>query len=323
MTDEGGTGAAQESRNSDVESAIEFFDIAVNLSDDRFRGIYNGKEKHPDDTTAVLQRAADHKVKYMLLTGGSVEDSKEVQDMCVQLDPSSEVLFSTLGVHPTRCNAFKNATNGAVSHLDALFALDHPRVLAWGEMGLDYDRLDFCAKEVQLEYFEMQLAACVARKPERPFFLHLRGDASAYEDFVRIIKPHNVRGVVHSFTGTEADLRTLLDFPSLFIGINGCSLKTDENLKVVSQVPIERMMLETDSPYCDIRPAYAGFKFVQTTFPVVKKPDKFVEGQGIRERNEPCRVRQVAEVVAGVHNVSVEQVASICYRNACRMFLKK
>lgn len=63
---------------AESDGDIQFFDIAVNLSDDQFRGIYNDKQKHPDDTAAVLRRAAEYNVKYMLLTGGSVEDSREV-----------------------------------------------------------------------------------------------------------------------------------------------------------------------------------------------------------------------------------------------------
>lgn len=72
-------------------------------------------------------------------------------------------------------------------------------------------------------------------------------------------------------------------------GFNGCSLKTQENLDVVKQVPVERMMIETDAPWCDIRSTHAGFKFVDFKLPQVDKkkwkPDALVKG-----RNEPCNI---------------------------------
>jgi len=308
-----------EAVENESEEAIEFFDIAVNMHDDMFKGIYNDKEKHPNDMRAIIGRAKENHIIGMLLTGTSVQESKEVQELCTSLDPEGKMLFSTVGVHPSRSAEF---VEDPKKHIEDLLALaDHPRVLAWGEMGLDYDRLYFGSTiEIQKEYFELQLTSCIARDPKKPFFLHMRGEL-ATDDFVNIIKPHadKFEGVVHSFTGTEEDLRKVLEFPSLYIGINGCSLKTDENLKVVKQIPLERMMLETDCPYCDVKPTHAGHKFVKTTFPVVKKPDKYEEGKGVRGRNEPCNIRQVAEVLAGVLGVSVHHVATMCTKNARKM----
>lgn len=76
----------------------------------------------------------------------------------------------------------------------------------------------------------------------------------------------------------------------MIIGINGCSLKTVENLEVMSGVPVERMMIETDSPYCDIKPTHAGFKHVVTSWPS-KKKEKHEEPSMIKGRNEPCCTR--------------------------------
>jgi TatD DNase family protein len=85
-------------------------------------------------------------------------------------------------------------------------------------------------------------------------------------DFVRIVKENRHRfpaGVVHSFTGDMEELNELLKL-DLFIGVNGCSLKTEENIKVARQIPIEKLMLETDCPYCDIRNSHASSKLVKT-----------------------------------------------------------
>ena len=84
----------------------------------------------------------------------------------------------------------------------------------------------------------------------------------------------------------------------LYIGINGCSLKTEENLEVVKKIPLDKIMLETDCPYCDIRNSHASSKFIKTPFPKVTK-EKYKCGEKMnKDRNEPCTMIQVAEVVS-------------------------
>ena len=86
-----------------------------------------------------------------------------------------------------------------------------------------------------------------------------------------------------------------LSLPFLFLyleGVNGCSLKTVENLDVVKGIPMERMMIETDSPYCEIKNTHAGINFVKTSWPS-KKKEKHDPDYTIKGRNEPCTVRYV------------------------------
>lgn len=73
-------------------------------------------------------------------------------------------------------------------------------------------------------------------------------------------------------------------------GVNGCSLKTKENLDVVRDIPIERLMIETDSPYCEIRSTHAGNNFVKSVWPS-KKKEKYDQESIVKGRNEPCLVR--------------------------------
>lgn len=105
----------------------------------------------------------------------------------------------------------------------------------------------------------------------------------------------------------------------LFIGLNGCSLKTEENLRVVREVPLDHLMLETDAPYCGIGSTSQGFKHVKTFFPEAK-PDKFEMGRTVKGRTEPSHIVQVAEVVAAVKGIPVSVVAAAAHANALRVF---
>ena len=120
-------------------------------------------------------------------------------------------------------------------------------VTAFGEIGLDYDRLFLSKKEQQLKYFEAQLE--IAVKVQLPLFLHSR---AASDDFERLLAPYvphlPKRGLVHSFTGTIEEMERLVAM-GLDIGVNGCSMKTEENLAVVRAIPLERIQIETDGPW--------------------------------------------------------------------------
>lgn len=205
----------------------------------------------------------------------------------------SERLFTTVGVHPTRCNEFLSDPEQYYNELRARIKANPEKVIAVGECGLDYDRLHFCEKETQLQYFEKQLS--LAEEFQLPLFLHMR---NAHEDFIAILERNREKlqacggGVVHSFTGSLQEAKSILAFaPSLYIGINGCSLKTEENVEVVRQLPNERIMLETDCPWCGIRASHASHKHVTTKFPTVKKKEKWTAETLIDGRNEPCQIR--------------------------------
>ncbi len=141
-----------------------------------------------------------------------------------------------------------------------------PALVAFGEFGLDYDRLHFCSRELQLHSFAAQLELAASLSPQLPLFLHSR---AAHADFVGHLKAAfgdrlerlEKGGVVHSFTGTIEEMRELMDL-GLYIGINGCSFKTAENCAVVKEVELSRLMLETDGPWCEVRPSHEGYKYL-------------------------------------------------------------
>jgi TatD DNase family protein len=230
-------------------SQHRFADVGINLTDDTFRGLYYGKQHHEDDVLYALQRAVDVGCVKFMVTGSDLEESKKAIQLA-EKHPGQ--CYATVGVHPCSAKAFDKYPGGPSQLLRELEQLAiHGKklglVTAFGEIGLDYDRLMLTEKTQQLQYFEAQPDLAV--KIQLPLFLHSR---AAHEDFERLLKSRlpqlPKRGLVHSFTGTLEELNRLLAL-DLDIGINGCSMKTEENLEVVKAVPLERLQLETDGPW--------------------------------------------------------------------------
>ncbi|WFD43990.1 hypothetical protein MPSI1_002655 [Malassezia psittaci] len=329
-------------------SLPRFIEIAVNLGDSVFRGVYHGKQKHPDDLEHVLQRAEDAHVKAQVITAGSLAETREALDL-TNLRP---YMYCTAGSHPTRSDELFSHPGGPSAYIQDLrnlidshtHAREGGKIVAVGECGLDYDRIHFASKETQQSAFELQLN--LAQETNLPLFLHSR---AAHSDFVRLLRPHLAKlrqnsnaneepsrvepgcvGVVHSFTGTTDELNELLEL-GLYVGVNGCSLKTQENLDMVREIPLHRIMLETDAPWCDLRPTHASAAFLgqfrkeephlaQRYSPLRLKPERWNASAAVKGRNEPCNIGEVAAVVARLHNISLQELAEHAFRNATRLF---
>lgn len=306
-----------------MSSRLMFYDIGVNATDSQFRGIYRSKQKHSSDFELVHQRSIDHGCRHWLITGGDLEDAREAYELAKK----DESWYSTAGIHPTRSNVLSSHPAGPEAYLRDLETFVKSgstagKIKAFGEFGLDYDRLDWSPKEAQIPAFSSQLEMAV--RLQLPLFLHSR---ACEEDFARMLKPFTERlprrGVVHSFTGTLEEMRDLTA-DGWSIGINGCSLKTDENLAVVKEIPVNLLMLETDAPWCDIRPSHASHKYLKLpgapTVPESKKVERFEEGKMVRSRNEPCTIQQVAWIVAQVKGMDYAELVKHAYENTIKMF---
>jgi TatD DNase family protein len=202
-------------------------------------------------------------------------------------------------------------------------------VVAVGECGLDYDRLHFSDKASQLAHFakHFELVERVADMTAHwaggpvhlPLFLH---DRNTVGDFLSIVRTHRHRfrhGVVHSFTGSISEVKELLAL-DLHIGINGCSLKTEENLAVLAHIPLNRLLLETDAPWCDIRPSHASFPLVRSALAVAKTPDKWSADLGVKGRCEPGSMVSVLEVVSAHLGLDPLELAEAVWRNTHEVF---
>lgn len=224
-----------------------------------------------------------------------------------------------MGCHPTRCREYEADPDGYYNKLCKYIDENRSKVVAIGECGLDYDRLKFCEAETQRVYFEKQLT--LAQKYQLPLFLHCR---NAFDDFWDIVqrnadKIQKTGGVVHSFDGSLEQALKFIEF-GFYIGINGCSLKRAEQLKTLAKIPVERILLETDCPWCGIRNSHAGSKLVATQFPVVKRKEKWTADSLIDGRYEPAQIVQVLEVVAAIHNTDPNQLADQFYKNTNDLF---
>ncbi|XP_055695405.1 deoxyribonuclease TATDN1 isoform X3 [Lutzomyia longipalpis] len=288
--------------------------IGANLTDPMFQGIYGGSKKHEADLDIVLKRCWDIGMQKIIVTCGSVNDIAEAAKVIERDDR----LVMTVGCHPTRCSEFLADPDEYLKNLTTSIEKFKQKVVAVGEIGLDYDRLHFCEKDIQKKYFDIQLQ--LAEEFKLPLFLHCR---NSHEDFIEIIEKNRDKikcgGVVHSFDGNIDEAEKLIDL-GFFIGLNGCSLKTEDNLQVVSLLPAEKIMIETDAPWCGIRPSHASAKFVKTKFPTVKRKEKWTADQLIDGRCEPIQIYQVLEVIAGVKGEDEEKLADLFYKNTMSVF---
>lgn len=219
-------------------------DIGVNLSNNRFK----------DDIGETLERAQNANITQLVLTGTSIAESKDVIKLCEQFEhPFANMLYATVGVHPHHADEFNSQS---LAELDALTG--HRSVVAIGETGLDFNR-NFSAKAAQISAFESQLE--LAAKHQMPLFMHERDAAKQQLEILREYRDHFTRGVIHCFTGDRDTLFSYLDL-DLHIGITGwiCDEKRGQELKnLVANIPLNRLMIETDAPYLlpktmDIKP---------------------------------------------------------------------
>ncbi|KAL2827024.1 hypothetical protein BDW59DRAFT_179262 [Aspergillus cavernicola] len=303
--------------------------VAVTYTADSFQGIYRGKKYHDPDFPLVLQRAKQSGVQKIILTTMSLPDAHKNLAI-VRGFPG--LCSMTLGVHPYHAGEIYPAQDptGQI-YLDELRALaktllgpdgsSGTQVVAFGEIGLDYEYLDRADKDTQQRAFRDQL--CLAVEFQLPLFLHVR---SSCADFIEIIQPFLPDlprlGLVHSFAGSKEEMYQLVEL-GFGISVNGVSFHTEEGLEMVRCLPLDKMQLETDAPWCEdlegderIKSYLVGVREV----PGARKHGKFRAREMMKGRNESCMIERVAMVVAGVKGVEVAEVARRAWENSVRMF---
>jgi TatD DNase family protein len=259
---------------------FSLIDIGANIAHDSF----------DDDRDEMMQRAASAGVERIVVTGSSDNSNVRAAELA---ETSPGVLYATAGVHPHHASDYSDESDALIRDL-----IKKDAVVAVGECGLDYFR-NFSPREDQLRAFERQLL--IAKESGLPVFLHQR---DAHDDFVELLEPalpDLSRAVAHCFTGEGESLREYIAM-GLYIGITGwiCDERRGQHLHdIVSFIPDDRLLIETDAPYLlprSIRP----------------RPKS--------RRNEPMYLPEVVRVIAEARGQSEEHVASISTENAIRFF---
>jgi TatD DNase family protein len=258
----------------------ELIDIGANLTHDSF----------DRDLAEILDRAAAAGVTRLIVTGTSLEASHKAVRLA-ETRPGS--LFATAGLHPHHASDFDADYRAGLQQL-----ANGPHVVAVGECGLDYFRA-FSPRDAQAEAFVAQLG--IAAEIGKPVFLHQR---DAHQDFVAILADHLPQisgGVAHCFTGGPAELGEILEL-GLYVGITGwiCDDRRGAALRdAVRQLPLERLLLETDAPYLLPRD-------------LPQKPSG--------RRNEPAFLPHILAVVAHYMQQPADVLAEASAHNAEQLF---
>lgn len=249
----------------------------------------HGKE-YTEDLDAVLARAAEAGVDRVVLVGVDPDDTRKAIAVAEQ---HPEEVFIVAGVHPHEAKIWSPEVRADLAGL-----LQHPQVVAVGEIGLDY-HYDFSPGDKQREAFLGQLE--LSRETGKPVVIHCR---EAYDDLMQILEefygsPGNLtepRGVLHCYFGSLDQARQAARL-GYMIGLGGsCTFKKAEELhEVVRQTPLEQVVLETDAPYMTPIP-YRG------------------------KRNESSYIPLVAQRVADLKSITVEEVARQTTANAERLY---
>ena len=239
------------------------------------------------DRDAMLDRARAAGVTALLAIGSG--PGPEKLDAAIPYAEQHDWIYASIGTHPHEAKDFNTA------HLDQLSKLAaHPKVIAWGEIGLDYF-YDHSPRETQAKVFRDQLAR--AAQAKLPIIIHCR---DAWSDTLAILdeawRPTGLGGILHCFTSTLEDAQQGLDMGFLISFAGNSTYPKAANIRdVAKSLPVEKILIETDSP--------------------------FLAPQGFRgKRNEPAYVAEVAKAIATVRNLTAEELAAATAANFRRLF---
>ena len=233
------------------------------------------------DLGGVLDRAREQGVNRFICVGTNVKDSKK----SLSITENHENIFASAGVHP------HDAKDVSESFIDDIYKLmENDNMVAIGEIGLDYFR-NISKPEIQKEIFVSQMK--IAQDLDKPVIIHNR---DSDKDMIKILREFPaVRGIAHCFSSDIEMAKAFLDI-GYYISFSGnLTFKNSHLPEVVKEIPLDRVLIETDSPYLSPEP-YRG------------------------KSNEPGRTRFVAEKLADIFNLSFEEIAKQTNNNASEIF---
>ena len=259
--------------------------------------------KFEPDRESVIQRALEAQLERMLIPGLDLESSQAA----IGLAGSHPAIYAAVGFHPTDLDKFSEKAFDEIQKLAT-----HPRVVAVGEIGIDY----YWVNERQERTFQTEILRRqldFAASVNKPVIIHMREEedvwfGQASIDLIQILREWHKRlvadshplaekpGVLHSFNGTLETAQNAMDL-NFYIGVTGpvTYKNAEEKRQIIRQLPLERLLIETDSPFLTPVP-HRG------------------------KRNEPAFVAYIADKIAEIHMTTREQVAKITTSSAARLF---
>jgi len=256
-------------------------------------------ERYADDRAAMLARAQQAGVGAVLAIGigNGPAEMHQALDICREFNgqPGMPRLYASAGIYP---HTTTEAGNAALAKLDGLLA--EPEVIACGEIGFDYYH-EGAPHDVQRQGLVAQLEIAAARK--KPILIHCRakdGTTDAWDDLFEVLEAHwrqtALGGVMHCFGGEWEQARRSLDLGFLVSFAGNLTYPKAQPLRdVAARLPLDGILVETDAPW------------------LAPVPDR-------GKRNEPAWVTRTAHVLAGLHGVSDQEIASATTKNFFRLF---
>lgn len=246
--------------------------------------VHLNAEQYNEDLEEVLSRAKEAGVGRMVVVGFDRPTIERAMELVERYD----FLYASVGWHPVDAIDMKEEDLAWIEELSS-----HPKVVALGEMGLDY-HWDKSPKDVQKEVFRKQIH--LAKKVKLPIIIHNREATQDIVDILREEGAEEVGGIMHCFSGSPEIAQECVDM-NFYISLGGpVTFKNAKKPKEVAQeIPLEKLLIETDCPYLAPHP-----------------------NRG--KRNEPAYVKLVAEQIAELKGISLEEVEKITTENANKLF---
>lgn len=246
--------------------------------------VHLNADQYDEDLEEVMERAKEAGVKKMVVVGFDRKTIERTMSLIEQYDN----VYGVIGWHPVDAI---DCTDEDLAWIESLSA--HEKIVGIGETGLDY-HWDKSPHDVQKAVFKKQIA--LAKRVQLPIIIHNR---EATEDCIEILKSesaHEIGGIMHAFSGNEADADTIIDM-NFYVSLGGpVTFKNAQEPKDIAvHVPIDKLLIETDAPYLAPHP-YRG------------------------KRNEPAYVKLVAEKIAELRGITYEQLATQTTKNAEAFF---
>ena len=239
-------------------------------------------ECYDKDRDAVIARAKEEGVDYILVVASDLKSSKK----CVKLTEEFKSLYAAVGVHPHEAKTVDKDTYFELKEL-----AKNEKVVAIGEIGLDY-HYNYSPREVQKEVFMNQIR--LAKELRLPIIIHHR---EALSDTIEMVRKEGIKeGVFHCFSGSLEEAEEVISLGFYVSHAGPVTFKNAKRLQeLVKELPLDKLLIETDGPYLSPHP-FRG------------------------KRNEPAYLKYIAERIAELKNLTLEEIAQRTTENAKRLF---